>query len=514
MRSVVLLSLAALAYAAQVASGRPVEAGPLPAAVFNVRDYGARGGARRLHDARIMNGSHKLTSATARFTAADVGQPVYIVGAGPKGGPHGSTIAHVDSAEVVTLLDAAAATVEEASLTIGPDETEAIARAIAAAAAAGGGTVHFPAGIYRITRELTIDASNIHLQGEGDGSVIYNSRMQFYGDNQEKNLQGGWTGCRVIAVGTPKHAIAHIEIDHLQVMNNGDQWVHASIGQPILMTNATGDYVTTDFHLHHVTLTTKSLNGYSNGGVLDRFSIHHLVVPETAKEAIYLAGRTSNGTVSENRLATTINPAISNIGIAGKGMRNVKIVRNTIRGKFWCAIMVTRPRILLPGQVFREEDVWIEDNRCVFDVHPHAADGIYVDFGARVTVVRNLVENAGAYGITFRAPDPEVSDVTIQDNTVRNTAHGYAISVMGGNNPARGPRNVVITGNRLMNNANGIEAWNVGGRSRIAGNLIQADHETKGAAFHVQPIAGASVECSANQTDNYRPGILNSSTGP
>ena len=48
---------------------------------------------------------------------------------------------------------------------------------------------------------------------------------------KQKHLEGGWTGTRVIDVGAPKHAISNIEIDHLQVMNNGDQWVHASIGQ-------------------------------------------------------------------------------------------------------------------------------------------------------------------------------------------------------------------------------------------------------------------------------------------
>jgi hypothetical protein len=514
MCNAVLLPVLALLYFIAIGSNQAAEPGSPRAAVFNVRDYGARGDARLVHDAGIASGFQKLTSAKAHFNAADVGRAVYVVGAGPKGGPLSSTITVVINADVVELVDAASTTVQEASLTIGPDDTAAITRAIAATAAAGGGTVYFPAGIYRTTRGLEVSASNIHLQGEGDGSVVYNSRMQFYGDNKEKHLKGGWTGDRVIFVGTLKHPIANIEIDHLQVMNNGDEWVHASIGQPILMTGATMDYVTTDLRLHHVTLTTKSYNGYSNGGILDRFSIHHLVVPEVAKEAIYLAGRTSNGTVSDNRLSTTINPAISNIGIAGKGMRNVKIVRNTITGKFWCGIMVTYPRGLRPGQVFREEDVWIEDNVCLFSAHPHAADGIAADYGTRITVLRNVVENAGAFGITFRGPDADIADITIQDNTVRNTTRGYAISVMGGNNPARGPRNVVIAGNRLVSNANGIEAWNVSGSSQITKNLIHADKQTNGAAFHVQPMAGATVVCSANETSNYRLGILNSSTAP
>jgi hypothetical protein len=158
-------------------------------------------------------------------------------------------------------------------LTIGPDETEGVTRAIAAAAAAGGGTVYFPAGIYRTTRNLEISVSNIHWQGDGDRSVIYNSHMNYYADcpyvenGKEHNRKGGWMGDCVIFVGALKRTVSNIEIDHLQVMNNGEEWVHASIGGPILLTGPTGDYVVTDFRLHHVTLITKNCNGYSNGGV-------------------------------------------------------------------------------------------------------------------------------------------------------------------------------------------------------------------------------------------------------
>jgi hypothetical protein len=37
---------------------------------------------------------------------------------------------------------------------------------------------------------------------------------------------------------------------------------------------------------------------------------------------------------------------------------------------------------------------------------------------------------------------------------------------------------------------------------------------TKGAAFHVQPMEQATVACSANETNNYRPGILDLSPSP
>jgi hypothetical protein len=52
------------------------------------------------------------------------------------------------------------------------DDTIGIQKAIAAAQAYGGGTVYLPSGTYRTTGTLTVNASNITLQGEGASSLI------------------------------------------------------------------------------------------------------------------------------------------------------------------------------------------------------------------------------------------------------------------------------------------------------------------------------------------------------
>ena len=470
-----------------------------PATVFNVKEHGAKGDTRIVHDAFMACGSNKLCSAVARFTSADVGQAVYVVGAGLKGAPLSSTITAINSPQQAELATTASTAVQGASLTIGTDDYDAISQTISAAAAAHGGIIYFPSGVYRITRDLEIKSSNIHLEGDGDTSVIYNSHILFHGDNKEKHLAGGWSGTRVITIGTTNHPIANIEIAHLQMMNNGDTWVHSFIGQPLIMTGATTNYITRDFRLHHVTLTTKSYNGYSNGGILEGFAIHHLTVREFPKEAIYLAGYSSNGEITDNQLSTTLNTAGSNIGIACKSMKHVKILRNNISGQFWVGI----------GLYWHyEDDVLIADNICSFTPHPQAADGIYVDHGTRITVSRNTIENAGVFGITFRGPDTNISDIVITDNIVRNTSRGQAISIMGGNNPSRGPRNVTITGNTLRDNAGGIEAWNLTGQSTISNNLIHSTTNRTGAAFHVQPVVGATIAASGNQVVNYQPGIF------
>lgn len=52
------------------------------------------------------------------------------------------------------------------------DDITAINSAVSAAATAGGGTVLFPAGTYRISAEIAITSSNIHLAGEGIGASV------------------------------------------------------------------------------------------------------------------------------------------------------------------------------------------------------------------------------------------------------------------------------------------------------------------------------------------------------
>lgn len=73
---------------------------------------------RTVTDGATTAASFNATSATAAFTAADLGRTVIIAGAGSAGGLFTTTITSVSSATQVGLKDAAVTTVSAASLTI------------------------------------------------------------------------------------------------------------------------------------------------------------------------------------------------------------------------------------------------------------------------------------------------------------------------------------------------------------------------------------------------------------
>lgn len=77
---------------------------------------------RQVTDGAISSGAAVLTSATAVFTAADVGRQVIVMGAGAAGVPLHATIQTFTNATTVSLTVAAGTTVTGATTRIGPSE--------------------------------------------------------------------------------------------------------------------------------------------------------------------------------------------------------------------------------------------------------------------------------------------------------------------------------------------------------------------------------------------------------
>lgn len=465
---------------------------------ISVRTLGARGDARVLEDGRMIGGSPQLMSSTAHFGPGDVNKPVYVVGAGREGAPLSSSIISVVDPHTANLADPCVAAVENASLVVGTDNLAALQVAIDKLGENGGGTLYFPAGVYRLSGGLNISHSNIRLTGDGPASIIYESGMLPYADEVKNGvmLQGGLSVHRAISVGISGGTVSNVEIDHLQVQSIGRLWVHHSIGQALIQTGATPQYAVRDFKLHDVTITTLNMNGYSNGGVLDGFSVQRVTMNEVPKEAVYLAGYPRNGIVSDNHFSTDIDPSLSNIGIAGKNMDSIRIFRNSISGTFYACV---------DAPEFPQSNVLVDGNYC--SIHgPHAADGIYFDHGKGITITNNTIEGARAYGITFRGPDRDISDVLIAHNIIRNGRGGAAISVMGGKDPENGPENVRITDNTLIDNDGGIEALNVKGNSTVTRNRVSAQNPKPVNAITVRGFPGATVLCEKNSVHNYSAG--------
>lgn len=74
--------------------------------------------ARTVADGACTEPSTTITSATANFTAADVGRKIFLAGAGSAGGLYGGVIAQVNSTTSVGCATATATTVSGASLTV------------------------------------------------------------------------------------------------------------------------------------------------------------------------------------------------------------------------------------------------------------------------------------------------------------------------------------------------------------------------------------------------------------
>lgn len=142
--------------------------------VFDVTAYGAKGDAKVVADGAMASGSTTLTSATAAFTAADVGKAISVKGAAATGVTTlVTTIAAYVSATQVTLTAAngSGGAVSGAIVIWGTDDTTAIQAAVDAAEAylAAGNTyaqVYCPPLPYVIAGPLNNTRS-------GNGQIVF-----------------------------------------------------------------------------------------------------------------------------------------------------------------------------------------------------------------------------------------------------------------------------------------------------------------------------------------------------
>ena len=113
--------------------------------LYNVLDYGAKCDIRQVLDG-VTNGTTTFTSATANFTAADVGKAIRIPRGTSSTAATVTTIASVSNSTTVILTAGAAATTSADTVTFGTDNTAAITNTILAGNAVGSDfTVLFPA---------------------------------------------------------------------------------------------------------------------------------------------------------------------------------------------------------------------------------------------------------------------------------------------------------------------------------------------------------------------------------
>jgi len=157
--------------------------------VYDVKNYGAKGDARAVTDG-VTSGSATLSSATANFTAGDVGKVIWAVKPG-----FGSTLLAIATGTVATFVSSTEITVATSSFTasetglvvvLGTDDTASLQAAYAAALAAQNGddnnsfsgtkTVYIPAGGY-IFQEVAFTGANNkplpNILGDGPSKTVF-----------------------------------------------------------------------------------------------------------------------------------------------------------------------------------------------------------------------------------------------------------------------------------------------------------------------------------------------------
>jgi hypothetical protein len=481
---------------------------------INVKDFGAKGDGQRAMDGVMQKGSAVLVSNEAHFTAQDVGRPIYVLGAAVQkfpelgevpGAPLSSHIAEVKDAHTVVLADAAQSDATHVSVTWGTDDSEAIERAIQSLKTSGG-TVFFPAGIYRVTYRggpgVQVDCSNIRLQGMGDESAIFNSSVIFRAKMKDGVLRTEQGGVPALYVGRGGVSLENVEIDHLWLGDNGrnyDFTTWGPHGPAVLGTKGKVDR----FSFHDLTVVTDFLCAVGTDAESKGFSIHHVTARCTGEHGFYLAGTGVDADIHDNHLFGTPERPMRQ-GIVVKKKEHIRIVHNEVTNVSFQGIGVEGDH---PTYISR--DVLIADN-WIHDLPSWHTDGITI-FNAEDVVIRNnRIADTSWIGINLRTTLYTVSKVVVRDNIITRAAGrdpAYAIAVHYDPPPklAAGATwpgsvsDVTIEGNLVKDCADGIQMANVGGANAVRGNHVENGALEKSAVgYRLALMPGAKVDFSRN----------------
>lgn len=491
----------------------------------NVKDFGAMGDCRRVTDGTIHKDSDVFISATARFTKEDIGQPIYILGASAQkfdglgevlGAPLSSRIVSVIDASTVKLADKARQDASPAQACLGTDDSQAIQKAIDSLVDTGG-TVYFPQGLYRVTYQggpgIKVTVSNVRLHGTGTASAIFNSTVLFRAKIKDGRLLTEQSGVPALYVGSPARKIENVEVDHLWLGDNGQDYNYRDWGPHgwgVLGCAGKIDRV----HLHDLTVETSFLCGVNMDSETNGFSIHHVNILSSGEHGLYLAGTGADGEVHDNRILGTTRPMRQ--GMAIKKKNRLRITHNEIANVDFQGICVV-------GDIadHQSHDIVIEDN-WLHDLKTWHTEGIVVSNATDVIIRSNRIEDTSWVGISLRTVERNVSKVLIKDNIITRAGQMnpcFAIAVR--YEPLRSNLNettwpgqisdVVVEGNVITDCPNGIWFSNVSGESAIRGNRVHRSHSSaEGMSYRVDALPGHRTILSGNTSTNYGRSMISS----
>ena len=157
-----------------------------PSNVFNVKNYGAVGNTRAVADA-VTSGTNTVTSATANFTAADVGKICWASELGYQGPwtrvAQGTILSVLSPTQIAVSTTLFAAGYSSLVFVFGTDDTQSLILAWRAACAAtligtdsasseGTGIVYIPRGGY-IFQQVVFQNGNASILGDGPYNTVF-----------------------------------------------------------------------------------------------------------------------------------------------------------------------------------------------------------------------------------------------------------------------------------------------------------------------------------------------------
>ncbi len=145
---------------------------------ISLSSLGAVADVREISDAAMAASSTSLSSATADFTAGDVGKTIVVGGAGASGTKLVATVSSVQSATAVTLSAPAATAVSDKGAAWGTDCSTALAAGLAAISAARGGVLEVD-GLFLLANPVSCsfggetDVIHATIRGTGSDSALW-----------------------------------------------------------------------------------------------------------------------------------------------------------------------------------------------------------------------------------------------------------------------------------------------------------------------------------------------------
>jgi polygalacturonase len=494
---------------------------PQSTAIYNVKNYGATGAAHHVTDGVISSGSLQLTSATAIFSPADVGAPIYVLGANtgyfPGLGsvaraPLSSTITSVLNSHTALLATPATVSTQGASVTWGPNDTQALQSLLDAVGSSGGGTIYFPAGIYQVTGQpgLNINYPNMHLTGVGAGAIILNSSILFSAQNVSGTIYTDQRGQSALYAGQPPPAgqLSNIEVDHLTFEDNGQAYnysVWGPEGNGVIGCNGT----ISNLSFHDLTIQTNYLVGITTNLLGGPLSIYNNTIISNGNHGMYLTGIGQDGPSGVSVYDNVVKGIAKapRIGLAVKASRNVNIYRNDISNVDFEGIAIVGDAVYEASNNVVIRGNYLHDLNPIIGGEPDNTTAIRVTNATNVTIDSNQVERTNYDAIGITGDLYNIENITISNNTINQA--GYGIDVHFNPNPCgSGPcgsvSNVNIVGNTIADLPIGIFFENVGGINNITGNSMTGGgagapaSQQCGTGFIIEPLSSSSTTFAGN----------------